>query len=199
MKLIVFCVLVSAFLCGGLVLSCSSTLVDEQENVDHSLCKEEPLDVHLKIVDKRWCKEGGYAMPRLSVYLKKDLALLVEKPLLKAFEKNNLSARVDGVEVYFEIEQFFCDLNQRRSSWNCVSEILMEVKVFGPEKKIYYEKRLSGIAENDFDFAEKNGKSKKALDTSVDNAMENLLGDKAFRRAIKKASGDFRELNLQTQ
>lgn len=152
------------------------------------VCTEDPLDVHLDIVDKRWCKEGGYGMPSVSIYLRKDLALMIRDPMIEGLEIMNLYESDTGVDVKIIIEQFFCDVLERKSSWNCVSEIIFVVKVVTCDGEELYSRRISGLAENDFELTERNGKSRKALESALADAVCNLLGDKAFRNSIKKAA-----------
>lgn len=175
-------------LCLCCFFSCSRHCEEQLDLVEFEPCSEVPLDVHVTIVDKRWCKEGGYAMPNISVYLKKDLAILIREPIIDAFKENNLIDSPNGAEVNIEIEQFFCDVLERKSSWNCVSEILLGVKVSAKTGEPLFERRISGVAENDFEKTERNGKARKALNSAVDEVLINLLGDRGFCRAIEKAS-----------
>lgn len=157
-------------------------------NIEGVECTEEPINICLKIEDKRWCKDGGYGMPKISIYLKRDLALLLKEPMLSAFEDNNLYYAEGGVNIEVEVEQFFCDVAEYRAVWNCVSELIFNVKVLAPCGKVLYSRRISGVAENDFEKTERNGKSRKALEDALEDAMCGLLEDKGFRKAVKKAS-----------
>lgn len=156
-------------------------------------CTEEPIDICVKMTDKRWCKEGGYGMANVTVYLKKDLALLLKEPIFLAFEGNNLCQAESGVAVEIEVEQFFCDVREHRCSWNCMSELIFNVKVISSKGEEFYSRRISGIAENDFDINERNGKARRALDAALADAMRTLLEDRGFRRALRKAAAQKEE------
>lgn len=160
----------------------------EPKPIEEAPCTDPVLNVQLKITDKRWCKSGGYGVDSISIYLKEDLAALIRSSVIEQFDKRNFVNGDIGALVEIDIEQFFCDVVQRKSFWNCVSEIIMTVRVVQCDGEVLYTKRIRGEEENDFEITEKYGKAKKALITALDVAMCNLLYDKVFRRAVRRAS-----------
>ena len=162
--------------------------MEEEELIEEVPCTDPILSINLKITDKRWCKEGGYGVDRISIYLKEDLAAMIKEHTIEQFAKKNFMQSDNAVIVELVIEQFFCDVVQRKTFWNCISEIIFTVSVKDNEGLELYSKRMHGIAENNFEVAEKYGKARKSLDTALDAALRSLLDDKVFRRAIKRAS-----------
>lgn len=160
---------------------------EECEEIKPKVCLQEPINVCLEIEDKRWSKKGGYGMPNISLYLTRDLGVMIQEQVECAFAEANLHCGYGDIKIKFEIEQFFCDVVARRSTWNCVSEIIISVFVVNGAGENLYKRRIDGLAENDFEITEKSGKSRKALDSAVEDALDTLLDDPGFIRMLKKA------------
>lgn len=185
MKKIVAIVLFLAFAAALTGCAAFGKGIEEEEVIEAPPCTDPVLNICLNVVDKRWCKEGGYGVDRISIYIKEDLGIKLKAPMIDIFQKHNYNNTECGARVEIEIEQFFCDVIEHRSSWNCASELIFQAKVLKGDGEELYSKRIRGIAENDFEKAERFGKAKKSLISALEDAMANLFEEPRFRRAVK--------------
>lgn len=165
---------------------CSSPCVQkcEPEPIEAVPCTDPILNVQLKLKDKRWCKEGGYGMDRVSIYINEDIGELINDFVVEQFECRNFIAGETGPTVEIDVEEFLCDVIQRKTFWNCMSQIILTVKVVSNCGEVLYNKRIQGHAENDFDMCERYGKAKRALNTALEDALSGFLEGRSFRRAV---------------
>lgn len=185
------------FLALGLMVT-GCAYIPEQVNLEYHpqiqkppVCLNQSVDVCVYTIDNRRCKEVGCKkgdgnIELGSLTLKNDIASLVNTAVVEELKKCRFNIAETGVNVEIEINRFHCDFKQSALSWNCFSEIMLNVNVIKLDGTIVYSKTIIGAAENIHVWFSTGENAKIALESALSDAICKLINDRFFLQALQK-------------